>query len=64
MTPRTAVADERSLITSHAGRQPGPSGQERHRRYGGIHSESDTRYEVELQLGATDESHLIRTIEY
>ena len=26
--------------------------------------ESDTRYEVELQLGATDESHLIRTIEY
>ncbi len=26
--------------------------------------ESDTRYEVELQLGATDESHIIRTIEY
>ena len=26
--------------------------------------ETDTRYEVELQLGATDESHLIRTIEY
>jgi hypothetical protein len=26
--------------------------------------ESNRRYEVELQLGATDESHLIRTIEY
>lgn len=26
--------------------------------------ESSTRYEVELQLGATDESHIIRTIEY
>jgi hypothetical protein len=26
--------------------------------------ESDTRYEVELQLGATDPSHIIRTIEY
>ena len=26
--------------------------------------ESGTRYEVELQLGATDESHIIRTIEY
>lgn len=26
--------------------------------------ESDTRYEVELQLGASDEAHLIRTIEY
>ena len=26
--------------------------------------ESGTRYEVELQLGATDESHMIRTIEY
>lgn len=26
--------------------------------------EADTRYEVELQLGATDESHIIRTIEY
>ena len=26
--------------------------------------ESDIRYEVELQLGATDESHIIRTIEY
>ena len=26
--------------------------------------ESDTRYVVEIQLGATDESHLIRTIEY
>lgn len=27
-------------------------------------SEGATRYEVELQLGATDESHIIRTIEY
>ncbi len=26
--------------------------------------DTDTRYEVELQLGATDESHIIRTIEY
>jgi hypothetical protein len=26
--------------------------------------ESDVRYEVELQLGAVDESHIIRTIEY
>lgn len=26
--------------------------------------ETDRRYEVELQLGATDESHIIRTIEY
>ena len=26
--------------------------------------EADTRYEVELQLGATNESHLVRTIEY
>ncbi len=26
--------------------------------------ESMTRYEVEIQLGATDESHIIRTIEY
>lgn len=26
--------------------------------------ESDTRYEVEIQLGNTDESHIIRTIEY
>lgn len=26
--------------------------------------ETATRYEVELQLGATDESHIIRTIEY
>ena len=26
--------------------------------------ESATRYEVEIQLGATDESHIIRTIEY
>ena len=27
-------------------------------------TETDTRYEVELQLGATNESHLVRTIEY
>jgi predicted transport protein len=27
-------------------------------------AEANTRYEVELQLGATDESHIIRTIEY
>lgn len=27
-------------------------------------SESDRRYEVEIQLGRTDESHIIRTIEY
>lgn len=27
-------------------------------------AESDTRYEVEIMLGATDESHIIRTIEY
>lgn len=27
-------------------------------------SEYDRRYEVEIQLGATDESHIIRTIEY
>jgi hypothetical protein len=27
-------------------------------------SESDSRYTVELQLGATDEAHIIRTIEY
>jgi len=26
--------------------------------------ESEARYEVELKLGATDESHLVRTIEY
>lgn len=26
--------------------------------------ESETRYEVEVQLGATDETHIIRTIEY
>lgn len=26
--------------------------------------ETNTRYEVELQLGATDEAHIIRTIEY
>ncbi len=28
------------------------------------HLESKRRYEVELQLGATDETHIIRTIEY
>lgn len=27
-------------------------------------AESDTRYEVELQLGTVDESHIIRTVEY
>src|SRR3989440_741973 len=27
-------------------------------------SEGDRRYEVEVQLGSTDESHIIRTIEY
>lgn len=27
-------------------------------------AESNTRYEVEIQLGATDESHIIRTLEY
>lgn len=27
-------------------------------------AETNTRFEVELQLGATDESHIIRTIEY
>lgn len=27
-------------------------------------AETGTRYEVDLQLGATDESHIIRTIEY
>lgn len=26
--------------------------------------ETRTRYEVEIQLGSTDESHIIRTIEY
>ena len=26
--------------------------------------EASTRYEVEIQLGAVDESHIIRTIEY
>lgn len=26
--------------------------------------ETNTRYEIELQLGATDESHIIRTLEY
>ena len=26
--------------------------------------DDDSMYEVELQLGATDESHIIRTIEY
>jgi len=29
-----------------------------------VDSESRTRYEVEVQLGATDPSHIIRTIEY
>lgn len=29
-----------------------------------VDPESDTRYEVEIQLGGTDESHIIRTIEY
>jgi hypothetical protein len=28
------------------------------------HRESNRRYEIELQLGATDEAHIIRTIEY
>lgn len=27
-------------------------------------SETDTRYEVEIQLGSTDASHIVRTIEY
>jgi len=27
-------------------------------------SETDKRYEVEIQLGATDENHIIRTVEY
>jgi len=27
-------------------------------------AESSRRYEVEIQLGATDEAHIIRTIEY
>jgi hypothetical protein len=27
-------------------------------------AENNTRYEVEIQLGATDESHIIRTLEY
>jgi len=27
-------------------------------------ADSTRRYEVEIQLGATDESHIIRTIEY
>lgn len=27
-------------------------------------SETNTRYEVEIQLGATDETHIIRTVEY
>lgn len=27
-------------------------------------SESSRRYEIEVQLGRTDESHIIRTIEY
>ncbi len=29
-----------------------------------VDSEEDTRYEVEIMLGATDPSHIIRTIEY
>ena len=29
-----------------------------------IDSDGKERYEVEIQLGATDESHIIRTIEY
>jgi hypothetical protein len=29
-----------------------------------VDPDSSTRYEVELQLGSTDESHIIRTIEY
>jgi len=29
-----------------------------------LEGESDTRYEVEIQLGTVDESHIIRTIEY
>lgn len=29
-----------------------------------VDPESDTRYEVEIQLGSTDPSHIIRTIEY
>ena len=29
-----------------------------------VDPETPTRYEVEIQLGATDESHIIRTIEY
>ncbi len=28
------------------------------------HQEENHRYEVEIQLGKTDESHIIRTIEY
>ena len=28
------------------------------------HAESEKRYEVEIQLGATDESHIIRCLEY
>ena len=27
-------------------------------------ADTDRRYEVELQLGRTDESHVVRTIEY
>jgi len=43
---------------------------ERHQSHGGrldmllADPETETRYEVELQLGATDESHIIRAIEY
>ncbi len=29
-----------------------------------VDSNAETRYEVEVQLGATDESHIIRTLEY
>src|SRR5665647_2320584 len=29
-----------------------------------VDPETGTRYEVEIQLGATDEAHIIRTIEY
>ena len=29
-----------------------------------LDSDTGTRYEVEIQLGATDASHIIRTLEY
>ena len=29
-----------------------------------LNNETETMYETEIQLGATDESHIIRTIEY